>query len=76
VIAAYIVIQAEVGPAAIAAAALRHVPGISQAASLAGRYDVIAGQARDTGEPAGLVASRIQALDDMTPAMTCPVVYL
>jgi DNA-binding Lrp family transcriptional regulator len=77
VIAAYILIQAEAGTAAIAAAALRHLPGISQTARLAGPYDVIArAQARDTGEPPKLVTSPVQALDAMTPTMTCPVVHL
>lgn len=76
-IAAYILNQTEAGTAAIAAAALRHLPGISQTASLAGPYDVIVrAQARDTGEPAGLATSQVQALDGMTPAMTCPVVHL
>lgn len=76
-IAAYILIQTEAGTAAIAAAALRHLPGISQTASLAGPYDVIArAQARDTGELAKLVTSPVQALDGMTSAMTCPVVHL
>ena len=50
-IAAYILIQAEAGKAAIVAAALRDLPGVSQTASLAGPYDVIArAQARDIDE--------------------------
>jgi hypothetical protein len=77
VIAAYILIQAEAGAAVIAAAALRDAPGVSETASLAGCYDVIArAQTRDTGGPAKLVTSPVQALDGMTPAMTCPVVHL
>ena len=47
-IAAYILIQAEASQAAIVAAALRALPGVSETACLAGPYDVIARvQARD-----------------------------
>jgi hypothetical protein len=49
VIAAYILIQTEAGKAAFVAAALRDLPGVSETASLAGPYDVIAWvQARDS----------------------------
>ena len=49
--AAYILIQTEAGQAAIVAAALRGLPGVSETASLAGPYDVIArAQARDIDE--------------------------
>jgi DNA-binding Lrp family transcriptional regulator len=77
VIAAYIQIQTETGKAAVAAAALRDLPGVSDTASLAGPYDVIArAQARDIDELAKLVTSRVQALDDVSRTMTCPVVHL
>ena len=59
------------------AAALRGLPGVSQTASLAGPYDVIArAQARDIDELAKLVALRVQALDGVTRTMSCPVVHL
>jgi DNA-binding Lrp family transcriptional regulator len=77
VIAAYVLIQTEAGKAAIVAAALRDVPGVSETASLAGPYDVIArAQAQDIDEPARLVASRVQALDGVRQTMDCPVVHL
>jgi DNA-binding Lrp family transcriptional regulator len=77
VIAAYILIQAEAGKAAIVTAALRDLPGVSETASLAGPYDVIArAQARDIDELAKLVALRVQALDGVTRTMSCPVVHL
>ncbi len=76
-IAAYILIQTEAGKAATVAAALRGLPGVSQTASLAGPYDVIArAQARDIDELAKLVALRVQALDGVTRTMSCPVVHL
>ena len=76
-IAAYILIQAEARKAAIVAAALRDVPGVSETASLARPCDVMArAQARDTGELAKQVASRVQALEVVTRTMSCPVVHL
>lgn len=76
-IAAYVLIQAGVGKAAIVAAALRDVPGVSETASVAGPYDVIArAEARDIDELGKLVASRVQALDGVTRTLTCTVVHL
>ncbi len=76
-IAAYILIQTEVGKAASVAAALRDLPGVLEAASVAGPYDVIArAQAREIDELAQLVTSRVQALDGVRRTMTCPVVHL
>jgi DNA-binding Lrp family transcriptional regulator len=77
VIAAYVLIQAEPGKAAIVAAALRDLPGVVEAASVAGPYDVIArAQARDIDELARLVTSRVQALEGVRRTMSCPVVHL
>ncbi len=77
VIAAYILIQTEAGKAAIVAAALRDLPGVSETASLAGPYDVIArAQARNIDELAKLVTSQVQALDGVRRTMSCPVVHL
>lgn len=76
-IAAYILIQAEPGKAATVAAALREVPGISETASVAGPYDVIArAQAADIDELGKLAASRVQALNGVLRTLTCPVVHL
>jgi DNA-binding Lrp family transcriptional regulator len=77
VIAAYILIQTGAGQAAIVAAALRDVPGVSETAILAGPYDVIArAQAHDIDQLARLVTSRVQALDGVRQTMTCLVVHL
>jgi DNA-binding Lrp family transcriptional regulator len=77
VIAAYILIQTEAGQAAMVAAALRDLPGVSETASLAGPYDVIArAQARNIDELAKLVTSQVQALDGVSRTMSCPVVHL
>jgi DNA-binding Lrp family transcriptional regulator len=77
VIAAYVLIQTEVGKAAIVAAALRDLPGVSETASVAGPYDVIArAEARDIDELGKLVASGVQVLDGVTRTVTCTVVHL
>jgi DNA-binding Lrp family transcriptional regulator len=77
VIAAYVLIQTEVGKAAIVAAALRDLPGVSETAGVTGPYDVIArAEARDIDELGKLVASRVQALDGVTRTISCPVVHL
>jgi DNA-binding Lrp family transcriptional regulator len=77
VIAAYILIQTEAGQAANVAAALRDLPGVSETASLAGPYDVIArAQAGNIDELAKLVTSQVQALNGVSRTMSCPVVHL
>ena len=77
VIAAYILIQTEAGQAATVAAALRDLPGVSETASLAGPYDVIArAQAPNIDELAKLVTSQVHALDGVSRTMSCPVVHL
>jgi DNA-binding Lrp family transcriptional regulator len=76
-IAAYVLIQTEVGQAAVVAAALRDVPGVSEAVSVTGPYDVIArAQARNIDELARLIVSRVQALGGVARTLTCPVVHL
>jgi DNA-binding Lrp family transcriptional regulator len=77
VIAAYILIRTEAGKAAIVAAALRDLPGVSETAILAGPCDVIArARARNIDELAKLVTSQVQALDGVSRTMSCPVVHL
>ena len=71
-IAAYILIQTDAGKAFIVAAALRELPGVAQAASLAGPYDVIAqARARDIDELATLVTlcEKIAAQQGLTPGV-------
>jgi DNA-binding Lrp family transcriptional regulator len=74
-IAAYVLIQTEVGKAAAVVAALRSLPGVSDAASLAGPYDVILrAEARSIDELGRLVVSRIQALGGVARTTTCPII--
>jgi DNA-binding Lrp family transcriptional regulator len=76
-IAAYVLIETEVGHAARVAAALRDVPGVSEAASVTGPYDVIVRvEARNIDELGRLVVSRVQAVGGVARTMTCPVIHL
>ena len=76
-IAAYLLIQTAAGKAAVVAAALRDLPGVTETASVAGPYDVIARvQAQYLDELGKLVASRAQVLDGVTRTMSCPVIHL
>ena len=76
-IAAYVLIQTDTGQAAAVAGALRDVPGVSDAAVVAGPYDVIArAQARNVDELARLVISKVQTLGGVARTLTCPVVHL
>ena len=59
------------------AAALQDLPGVSDTASVAGPYDVVArAQARDIDELGRLVVCRVEALDGALRTVTCPVVHL
>ena len=76
-IAAYVLIQTEVGQAVLVAAALRDVSGVSEVATVTGPYDIIArAEARDLDELGRLVVSRVQALGGVTRTLTCPVIHL
>ena len=74
-IAAYVLIQTEVGMATIVAAALRDLPGISEVASVAGPYDVIIrAEARTIDQLGRLVVSRIQTVGGVLRTITCPII--
>lgn len=76
-IGAYVLIQAEVGKAAVVAASARDLPGVSEVATVTGPYDVIVrAQARTIDELGRLVVSRIQAVSGVTRTLTCPVIHL
>jgi DNA-binding Lrp family transcriptional regulator len=76
-IAAWVLIQTKVGQAAVVAAALRDMPGVSEAVSVTGPYDVIArAEARNIDELARLIVSGVHALGGVARTLTCPVVHL
>jgi DNA-binding Lrp family transcriptional regulator len=74
---AYVLIQTQAGKAARVAASVQAVPGVSEVASVAGPYDVVArAQAEDIDKLAKLVASGVRALDGVMRTITCTVVRL
>jgi DNA-binding Lrp family transcriptional regulator len=77
VVAAYILVQTEVGKAARVAKDIVRIEGVQQAEDVTGPYDVIArAEARNLDELGKLVVARVQAVDGITRTLTCPVVRL
>jgi DNA-binding Lrp family transcriptional regulator len=77
VVAAYILVQTEVGKAAQVAKDIVRIEGVQQAEDVTGPYDVIArAEARNLDELGKLVVARVQVVDGITRTLTCPVVRL
>ena len=76
-VAAYILVQTEVGKAAQVAKDIVRIEGVQLAEDVTGPYDVIArAEARTIDELGKLVVARVQAVDGITRTLTCPVVHL
>jgi DNA-binding Lrp family transcriptional regulator len=76
-VSAYILIQTEVGKAAVVAEEVAGIDGVTAAEGVTGSYDVIARAEADTVDDLGkMVVSRIQLVDGITRTITCPVVHL
>ncbi len=74
---AYILIQTEVGKAAIVAEEVRRIPGVAAADDVTGPYDVIVkASAEDVDQLGKLVVAKVQAIEGITRTLTCPVVNL
>lgn len=77
VVAAYILIQTEVGKAAEVAAAAAEIDGVIAADDVTGPYDVIVrAEAKNVDELGRMVVSRLQSVPGITRTLTCPVVRL
>ncbi len=74
---AYVLIQTEVGKAAVVAEEVRLIPGVDSADDVTGPYDVIVkASAGDVDQLGKLVVAKIQAISGITRTLTCPVVNL
>ncbi len=74
---AYVLIQTEVGKAAVVAEQVRGIPGVESADDVTGPYDVIVKASSEDVDSLGkLVVAKIQAVDGITRTLTCPVVHL
>ena len=69
---AYILIQSDMGGAAVVAELARAIPGVSQTEIVTGSYDVVAwAQAHDKDELATRVTPQIRALPGVMRTVTC-----
>ena len=74
---AYVLIQTEVGKAALVAEAVREIIGVESADDVTGPYDVVVKAAAEDVDSLGkLVVAKIQAIEGITRTLTCPVVHL
>lgn len=74
---AYVLIQTEVGKAALVAEEVAAIVGITSAEGVTGSYDVIARAEADSVDELGkMVVSRVQMVTGITRTVTCPVVHL
>jgi DNA-binding Lrp family transcriptional regulator len=77
VVQAYILVQTEVGKAAVVAREIQNIKGVTLAEDVTGPYDVIVrAEARSVDELGKLVVAKVQAVDGITRTLTCPVVHL
>jgi DNA-binding Lrp family transcriptional regulator len=77
VVQAYILIQTEVGKAALVARDVAQIPGVTLAEDVTGPYDVIARvEAPSVDELGQLVIAKIQDVKGITRTLTCTVVHL
>ena len=74
---AYILIQTEVGKAAVVAREIQNIVGVTAAEDVTGPYDVIVrAEAASVDELGKLVVAKVQMVDGITRTLTCPVVNL
>jgi DNA-binding Lrp family transcriptional regulator len=74
---AYVLIQTEVGRAAVVARAVAALDGVLAAEGVTGPYDVIVRTEAETVDELGrMVVGRIQLIDGITRTVTCPVVNI
>ena len=74
---AYILIQTEVGKAAVVAQQIQDIAGVTLAEDVTGPSDVIVrAEAGSVDELGKLVVARVQSVDGITRTLTCPVVHL
>jgi DNA-binding Lrp family transcriptional regulator len=74
---AYILIQTEVGKAAVVAQQISDIPGVTSSEDVTGPYDVIVrAEAGSVDELGKLVVAKVQSVPVITRTLTCPVVNL
>ena len=73
----YVLIQSEVGKAAMVAESIGGIAGVTMAEDVTGPYDVIARvEARTVDELGKLVIAKIQDVPGITRTLTCTIVHV
>ncbi len=76
-VAAYVLIQTEVGKAAQVAKEVAAIPGVQSSEAVTGPYDcIVHAEADDVDALGKLVVARVQSIEGITRTLTCPVVKL
>ena len=74
---AYILVQTEVGKAALVAQSITGLAGVTAAEDVTGPYDVIVRAEAETMDELGrLVIAKIQTVEGITRTLTCPIVHV
>jgi DNA-binding Lrp family transcriptional regulator len=77
VVQAYILVQTEVGKAALVAQSIAVLGGVTAAEDVTGPYDVIVRAEAETMDDLGrLVIAKIQTVEGITRTLTCPIVHV
>jgi DNA-binding Lrp family transcriptional regulator len=77
VVQAYILVQTEVGKAALVAQSITGLAGVTAAEDVTGPYDVIVRAEAETMDELGrLVIAKIQTVEGITRTLTCPIVHV
>ncbi len=76
-VAAYILIQAEVGSSSDVAHAAKESPGVVMVDAITGPYDVLVKVEADNMDDLGKkIVSEVQKIPGITRTLTCPVVNI
>jgi DNA-binding Lrp family transcriptional regulator len=76
-VAAYVLIQTQVGKLGDVAREATRIPGVLSADGVTGPYDVVVrAEAGTLDELVQLIVQRIQEIEGVTRTLTCPVIHL
>ncbi|GBE24187.1 MAG TPA: Lrp/AsnC family transcriptional regulator [Actinobacteria bacterium] len=74
-VAAYVLIQTDVGKASTVVDAIGSIDGVISAQAVTGPYDIIVQtQAIDVDSLGKMVVAKVQAVPGITRTLTCPVI--
>lgn len=75
-VAAFILIQTDVGKSPSVVAAIKAIPGVVSAEEVMGSYDVIVrAETADLESLTKGIVGKVQMVDGITRTLTCPVIH-